>query len=342
LKVIGVPLRSKPPKMSATMTPRIRNTVLSLLAQRPALVRSQVPATACLLRCTPRTFSTSPSRLQELGQQPQQPTTPPEPAAAATAAPKPGSRRGRRLISAAVFLLIGTAAGSSLRLVISPPDPPVPDTEEDSYTISVLHTQASHLPIVKQLEADPAWDSWDAYQTLTPEHKAQHITAGALRGSRGVGGYQRVFYNASTGEFISVVYFGGGTTGWPGVVHGGVLATILDESCGRAAFRQWGGLSGVTANLTVEYKKASLSNGFYVVRVKPRPEEDLPESERGKRHYKSYLDATIEDAVTGHLTVKCSALFVGGQRKEKKSSGWRGGKPAPKLEVAGKEENLKF
>lgn len=328
------------------MSPRIRNTFLSLLAQRPAtlngtrishvLVQSQLPAAACL-RCTPRTFSTSSSRLQELAQQP---APPPEPAAAAPA-PEPTSRRGRRLVSAAFFLLIGTIAGSSLRVVISPPDPPAPDTEEDGYTISVLHTQASHLPIVKQLEADPAWDSWDAYQTLTPEHKAQHITAGALRGSRGVGGYQRVFYNASTGEFISVVYFGAGTTGWPGVVHGGVLATILDESCGRAAFRQWGGLSGVTANLAVEYKKASMSNGFYVLRVKPCPEEDLPEAERGKRHYKSYLDATIEDAVTGELTVKCSALFVGGQGKEKKSSWW-GAKPAPKLEVAGKDENLKF
>ncbi|KAK0632210.1 HotDog domain-containing protein, partial [Immersiella caudata] len=220
--------------------------------------------------------------------------------------------KASRLISAAAFLFIGTLAGSSLRLLLKPPTPPEPGSEDDRYTIEVLHSQASKLPIVQQLSSDPAWDSWDAYDTLSPEHRRQHIMAGTLSGARGVGGYQRIFYNRTTGELISVVYFGAAITGWPGVVHGGALATLLDESCGRAAFWQWGGKSGVTATLTLEYKKATLANGFYVLRVKSREDGDLPESERGKRDYKSHVDATIEDAATGQVTVKAQALFVGG------------------------------
>jgi acyl-coenzyme A thioesterase PaaI-like protein len=173
---------------------------------------------------------------------------------------------------------------------------------------------------VQQLSADPAWQSWDAYESFSPEQRAQHITAGALAGSRGVGGYQRIFYHPASGEFVSIIYFGAATTGWPGVVHGGCLATILDESCGRAAFKQWGGKPGVTASLTLEYKRVTLANGFYVVRVRPRAEEDLPESERGKRHYKCFVDATVEDAATGTVTVTAEALFVGGQGKRKKKS----------------------
>jgi hypothetical protein len=185
----------------------------------------------------------------------------------------------------------------------------------------VLHEQASKLPIVQQLSSDAAtWEeSWAAYESLSPEHRAQHISAGALGGSRGVGGYQRVWRNKITGELVTVIYFGAATMGWPGVVHGGCLATILDESCGRAAFREWGGRAGVTASLGLEYKNVTLTNGFYVVRVRVRPEEELPETERGKRHYKCFVDATVEDAVTGAVTVVAEALFVGGQGKNGKN-----------------------
>jgi acyl-coenzyme A thioesterase PaaI-like protein len=37
--------------------------------------------------------------------------------------------------------------------------------------------------------------------------------------------------------------------GWPGVTHGGVTATVLDEILGRVALRQFPSMTGVTANL---------------------------------------------------------------------------------------------
>ncbi|GAB1311586.1 hypothetical protein MFIFM68171_01796 [Madurella fahalii] len=327
------------------MTPRIQYGHLLRLAQRRVAV-SDTPvrwrpskSLAVAVQC-PRLqfepFSTSRARWQEPRQAPApgaadtQTTAPetaePTRATATPVEPNPSSspkgekkRLVPRIIFAVFFTLIGTAAGSSVRLLLSPPNPPEPGSEEDEYTKRVLRDQASKLPIVQRLSADPAWQSWDAYESLSAEHKAQHITAGALAGSRGVGGYQRVFHHAASGELVSVIYFGAATAGWPGVVHGGCLATILDESCGRAAFKQWGGRAGVTASLTLEYKKVTLANGFYVVRVRPRAEEDLPESERGKRHYKCFVDATIEDAVTGNVTVTAEALFVGGEGKKKKN-----------------------
>lgn len=326
------------------MTPRIRYGHLLRSVQRQVAV-SDIPVrsrptapSAVAVQCARfqrEPFSISRARWQEPRQAPA--TVPETAEPTRTTAPpiepnpsEPPKREKKRLVPriifAAFFILIGTAAGSSVRLLLTPPNPPEPGSEEDEYTKRVLAGQAARLGIVQQLSADPAWQSWDAYESLSAEHKAQHITAGALAGARGVGGYQRVFYHAPTGELVSVVYFGAATTGWPGVVHGGCLATILDESCGRAAFKQWGGRPGVTATLTLDYKKATLANGFYVVRVRPRADEDLPESERGKRHYKCYVDATIEEAVTGNVTVTAEALFVGGEGKDKKQSafGWGG------------------
>ncbi|KAK4199781.1 putative mitochondrial membrane protein FMP10 [Triangularia verruculosa] len=322
------------------MVPRIQPyRPLMQLAQRHISVQPRAqPHLIAALFSTSRPFRNQPSPPPPPSQPPSEPIPvaeplpppPPEPLITKNI-PNPSSRPRRRLISrllfAGTFLLLGTVGGSALRLFISPPTPPVPDSPEDGYVIADLHSQASRLPIVKQLSSDPAWTFWDAYNTLSDTHRAQHITAHTLRGSRGVGGYQRIFYNSSTGELVSVIFFGPATIGWPGVVHGGCLATILDESCGRAAFKQWGGMAGVTANLNIEYKKATLANGFYIIRVKPRTEEELPEHERGKRHYKSWVDAVIEEPASGQVTVKAEALFVGGKgngKGEKTRFSWGG------------------
>ncbi|KAK4236110.1 HotDog domain-containing protein [Achaetomium macrosporum] len=319
------------------MVTRIQYRQLLRLAQRHGsgsslAVRYSQPKPSILAVPSRRLqpLSTSPTRRQEprhtpVPPNPEQPATahtePVDPASTPTEPPKKKPRLAPRLILAIACTLLGATLGSSARLLLNPPTPLTPGSEQDAYTIRVLHEQASKLPIVQQLTSDPAtWEeSWDAYESLSPEHRAQHISAGALAGSRGVGGYQRVWRHKSTGELVSVIYFGSATTGWPGVVHGGCLATILDESCGRAAFREWGGRAGVTASLGLEYKNVTLANGFYVVRVRVRPEEELPEKERGKRHYKCFVDATVEDAATGTVTVVAEALFVGGQGKNGKN-----------------------
>ncbi|KAL2181108.1 HotDog domain-containing protein [Thermothelomyces heterothallicus CBS 202.75] len=247
----------------------------------------------------------------------------------------PRQARGR-LFLALASTLVGLSLGSAVRVLVSPPNPPEPNTEEDEYTIRIIREQAAKLPIVQQMTGDPEqWEWWDAYESLPAEHRAQHISASALAGSRGVGAYQRVFCNRSTGELVSVIHFGSATTSWPGVVHGGCLATILDESCGRAAFRdpEWGGRVGLTARLTLEYKKPTLANNFYVIRARVRPDEELPESERGKRHYKCWIDASIEDARTGTVTVTAEALFVGGKGNGKTKKSPLGGDEARQTHV---------
>ena len=46
---------------------------------------------------------------------------------------------------------------------------------------------------------------------------------------------QRVFVNKKDKKVVNVVWYGHAVSGWPRVVHGGALATILDETMGRVA-----------------------------------------------------------------------------------------------------------
>ncbi len=66
----------------------------------------------------------------------------------------------------------------------------------------------------------------------------------------------------------------------------------------------------------LEYKAKTLTNAFYVITARVRREEELPETERGKRHYKCWVDATVKDAYKEQVNVVAEALFVGGQGKK--------------------------
>lgn len=160
------------------------------------------------------------------------------------------------------------------------------------------------------------------------------LTTGPLAGAGGLGGYQRVFYNLRTGEVVSVVYIGGAAQGWPGVAHGGVLATLLDEGFARAAMfvgeREKGsgilkevrkttvGSRGaaVTANLDLNYLKPVNTNMFAVVRCWP------VEEAVGGNPRKRFVEGVIEDP-EGNVRVKGKSLYI--LRKDGSGKGVAGG-----------------
>jgi hypothetical protein len=214
--------------------------------------------------------------------------------------PRP-KRSLRPYIYATVFFLIGSAAGKFISLFICPPDPPLPGSAEDKTSISIIHKRAANLPIVQALSNDPEWRSWHAYSKFTPEEKLRRITTGPLAGSRGLGGYQRVFYNAKTGEFITVVWIGGALSGWPQITHGGVTAAIMDENMARCAIAKFPIQTGVTAYLNLTFLKTVKTHAFYVLRANPIAE--------GSTERKGFVKGRLE-SIDGEGLVLAEGLFV--------------------------------
>jgi acyl-coenzyme A thioesterase PaaI-like protein len=214
---------------------------------------------------------------------------------------QPAPRRSLRpFIYAAFFLSIGLMGGQYLRLIVAPPAPPEPGTNEDQLMVEFLKNEAENLPIVKSLSTDPQWTSHDAYTSLPEKERPHRLTTGPLSGAKAIGGFQRVFVNKDTGETISVVWFGGAVAGWPGVTHGGVTATILDETLGRCAIRQFPAQTGVTANLEMNYLKPILTNAFYVIRAAPQG---------GHTERKCWVNGRLE-TLDGAVCVEAKGLFV--------------------------------
>jgi acyl-coenzyme A thioesterase PaaI-like protein len=175
---------------------------------------------------------------------------------------------------------------------------------------------------VQQLSIDPAWTSWDAYagtDDTTPlpgsprgiSAAQTRITSGPMAGSSGLA-FQRVFHNASTGEVVSIVYFGAALSGWPGVVHGGALATLLDESLGRCALLRFPSRTGVTANLEMRYRAPTLTNDFYVIHATPvvsEGDEVVGTDGTRKSDRKLWVNGTLASE-KGKIYVEAKALFV--------------------------------
>jgi len=136
----------------------------------------------------------------------------------------------------------------------------VPSEEDQAKDLAEAYRLFDKLELVQSLrsswhmvdgERQPVWKEYTAYQAMTdPQERAGRLTSGPLGTSHGVAA-QRVF--TSQDAMVHFVCFGNGTTGWPRVVHGGVLATILDECFGRWAARNVKERTALTAYLETKY-----------------------------------------------------------------------------------------
>lgn len=222
-----------------------------------------------------------------------------------------------------------------MRFVISPPPPPIPGSPADEALKQKIREKAEQLPIVQQLLAEPGCTLFpvpissspsstlanapppppgthhEAYLAFPDSTKPSRITTGPLNTAAGIGAYQHIFHPPplSLEPITNVLFFGLSTTGWPGVVHGGLLSTILDEHSARAALAETAGKGVLTANLDVSYLRPTLAGGFYVVKARALRDDELEEKERGKRARKIWVDVWLE-SLEGTVCVRGRALFV--------------------------------
>ncbi|TEA17990.1 Uncharacterized protein C8034_v010783 [Colletotrichum sidae] len=155
------------------------------------------------------------------------------------------------------------------------------------------------------------WDHWEPYSDFSPWQKRQHLCAGSLDNPDGLGLVHLVFRHRLTGELVLAVVFGQGTSGWPSVVHGGMLSTIMDEAMGRLAALNFDANTAVTAKLAMEFKEPATPGDVYLVRVNkvlPELQKDSPDAE-DKTNRKLWIVGRMEGP-EGEVVCEAKGLFV--------------------------------
>ena len=85
---------------------------------------------------------------------------------------------------------------------------------------------------------------------------AQNISRMCLVcGAENPAGLHGSFYELESGELLGVFRPGEQHQSYPGRLHGGISAALLDETIGRAIIIAHPGVWGVTAELTVRFRK---------------------------------------------------------------------------------------
>ncbi|KAK6456935.1 HotDog domain-containing protein [Scheffersomyces xylosifermentans] len=209
--------------------------------------------------------------------------------------------------------------------------------EKDSHNNDILPMQLEYklknLPIYQQLSHPKNADKWFKLQSwenldhnvldnstvytnederrekavkVQNEYREPTLTTSTLAKPGGILIKPVIFHNIETNEGVTIVHAGFRLCGYPFIIHGGMIATLLNET-----FKRNASLTSETSsnlkddfkveNLTINYKYPTFANQFLI--VKTRKKESVENDKKTIR-----LVSVIEDT-KGRTLVKSEALL---------------------------------
>ncbi|KAF2745866.1 hypothetical protein M011DRAFT_478647 [Sporormia fimetaria CBS 119925] len=259
------------------------------------------------------------------------------------------SRISLRYLFYFLFTSIGAGAGLTLRAYATARlDPPAPGSEEDAIALEALEDQMDNLDVVKHMRAQESLadaavrDSkegrggWTEVDILDYANigraRTRPLTQQAMSGIQGLG-VQRAFFNSETRELVAVVWIGPRLTGWPGIAHGGALATLFEETMSRMIAGPNVPIDSIPipTSMSVTYARPTQSFNMYILRASfttPDLPQDEPPTEPlpGKLWLPSWKDFTKSWTPTeppaAPLEISGSLESLDGQVKARAKGTW--------------------
>ncbi|KAF2005336.1 hypothetical protein P154DRAFT_425170 [Amniculicola lignicola CBS 123094] len=255
----------------------------------------------------------------------------------------------------ALGLSLGTAAGFTVRNFLAPLSFPVPGSQADELALDALTGDIDALDIVKTMRAQGyhlhadtplkkvgegrrGWIELDIDRHITDSEEdkdktTRTLTRQSMAGAQGLG-IQRAFWNTDTRELIAVVWIGGALAGWPGIAHGGGIATLIEDAMSRTVAGPNASIDSIPIPISVDvaYVRPTSVLNFYILRASfskptlpwdaspPPPEPESPKSFipslRGfaKKSVDTVPVETVEltgtlESLRGEVTVRAKAIY---------------------------------
>ena len=158
-------------------------------------------------------------------------------------------------------------------------------------------------PIAKALQGDLQWKELRPHLRFPESHRQHSLTAGTLAGP---GKFPVApFIYVDDKNLVELTYVGTDMCGHTGIVHGGLVATILDEGLAWCGFGSLPNKIGMTAYLNISYKKPIPAGSYLVLRA------ETIKSERRKVWVKGTIEALPKDGKSEkEVFVEAEALYI--------------------------------
>jgi len=152
---------------------------------------------------------------------------------------------------------------------------------DDDDTAAIEAALQAH-PVTAALRADAGLTESRPHLKIPAGMRPRNLTAGTLAGPGRVTVPPMGFADGTGQTYVQVLHLGTDLCGHPGIVHGGLLATLLDEALARCCFDALPHRVGVTASLKVDYRTPARAGQFVVVRAETTKVEGRKAWVRGR------------------------------------------------------------
>ncbi|KAK2750328.1 hypothetical protein FQN57_003808 [Myotisia sp. PD_48] len=159
-------------------------------------------------------------------------------------------------------------------------------------------------PLALSLRSNPAFTESRPHMKYPAELRKHSLTGGTLAGADKIVVPPYAWSEEDGKSFVSMFYLGMDLSGHPGIVHGGLLATLLDEGLARCCFPALPNRVGVTANLNIDYRRPAPAGSFFVLRAKTTKVEGR------KAWVEGWIETLPETGKDPEIVVEAKALFV--------------------------------
>ncbi|KAJ7169249.1 HotDog domain-containing protein [Mycena crocata] len=174
-------------------------------------------------------------------------------------------------------------------------------SSKEDYTRG-LEEQLQALSALQELRKRP--DAADWYETrpranLPEDVNVDNLTSGSLHGPGKLALFPLARVKRDESEAVFFLHLGRALCGHNGIVHGGLLATLMDEALTRNASMNLPEKIGVTATLSLNYRASTRGDHFVILKTR------LVEA-RGR---KATVSGQMED-LSGTVLVDAQALII--------------------------------
>ncbi|KAF5690016.1 thioesterase [Fusarium denticulatum] len=159
-------------------------------------------------------------------------------------------------------------------------------------------------PLVAELRANPELTESRPHMKMPGSYRSRSLTGGALIGEGKMPVPPYAWMAPKGKQLVSIAYVGDDLCGHPGIVHGGLLATMLDEGLGRCSFGALPHNIAVTANLNVDYRKPTPAGSFLVLRA------ETYKVEGRKAWVRGHIELLAEPGEKPTIVAEAQALFI--------------------------------
>lgn len=172
-----------------------------------------------------------------------------------------------------------------------------------STSLLAIQNYIESHPMVQSLRASGKFIEYRGYEDYPEKLREQNLTAGSLTGPRMIPIPPYVFAERSGKSLIEIIYLGQHVSGHLGIVHGGLLATIIDEGLGWCCIPSLPGRLGNTVTLQIEYLNPMPTDSFAVLKARTKRVVER------KAWVEGHLETLPKDGAPVTIA-KAQALFV--------------------------------